>query len=72
MSVVSRWLVAVGLLACTSGASGDTPKKPIPPAPNASAATPPPGPEPVPAVTDGRGFTLVYTHSMDGEIEPCG
>lgn len=69
MSVVGGW-IALGLLACTSGQS-EVP--PIPPAPNApSAKDLLPGPAPVPPVTGARDFTLVYTNSMDGEIEPCG
>ena len=73
MRLGRAWAIAIGLVACTSGGSDAArveAKKPIPPAPNAAAEDAPP--EPVPPVTDGKGFTLVYTHSMDGEIEPCG
>jgi hypothetical protein len=72
---LAAWGVAVGLAACTSGGKGDAGEqasKAIPPAPNASAHDLMPEPEAVPPVSDGMGFTLVYTHSMDGEIEPCG
>jgi hypothetical protein len=68
MSLLGGWATAI-VLACTNGRS----EAPIPPAPNATtAADVLPAPAHVPPVTDGRGFTLVYTHNMDGEIEPCG
>ena len=63
-------LAAIGLLACANGRS-EAP--PIPPAPNASSSIDRlPGPVPVPPVEGPRDFTLVYSHNLDGEIEPCG
>jgi hypothetical protein len=70
MSLLGGWALAIGFLACTKG-QNEAPA--IPPAPNASTAHDVlPGPAPVPPVTGARDFTLVYSHSMDGEIEPCG
>ena len=70
MSLSGGWALAIGLLACTSRQSE---LAQIPPAPNAPPAKELlPGPAPVPPVTGDRDFTLVYSHSMDGEIEPCG
>jgi hypothetical protein len=67
------WAIALGLVACTKGGKDDAKVLgAAPPAPNASAQELLPPPAPVPPVTDGKGFTLVYTHNMDGEIEPCG
>jgi hypothetical protein len=70
MSRPGGWATALGLLACTNG---PTEAPPIPPAPNAQSAVDVlPGPSPVPPVTGPEDFTLVYTHNLDGEIEPCG
>ena len=70
MTRLAGWVAAFGLLACTNGRS-EAPT--IPPAPNASTtADLLPGPAPVPPVTGPKDFTLVYTHNLDGEIEPCG
>jgi len=65
----AAWLT-LGLLACSNGKSEPSA---IPPAPNATTAVDLPAtPAPVPAVTGPKDFTLVYTHNLDGEIEPCG
>ena len=71
MTRVGGWATALALVACTKGASEPPP---IPPAPNAPSAKDDllPGPAPVPAATGPNDFTLVYTHNLDGEIEPCG
>ena len=70
MTRLGGWVTALGLLACTNGPS-EAP--PIPPAPNATSAMDLlPGPASVPPVTGPDDFTLVYTHNLDGEIEPCG
>ncbi len=70
MTRPAGWVTVLGLFACTNGASEPPP---IPPAPNANPSIDLlPGPAPVPPVTGPNDFTLVYTHSLDGEIEPCG
>ena len=70
MTRLRGWVAAIGLLACTNGAN-EAPT--IPPAPNANPGIDVlPGPAPVPPVTGPNDFTLVYTHNLDGEIEPCG
>ena len=69
MTRLGGWLT-LGLLACTNGKSEPPP---IPPAPNATTDVDLPAtPVPVPLVTGPKDFTLVYTHNLDGEIEPCG
>jgi hypothetical protein len=71
MTRLAGWVTAFGLVACTKGPS-EAPTA-IPPAPNAkTTADLLPGPAPVPPVTGPKDFTLVYTHNLDGEIEPCG
>jgi hypothetical protein len=71
MTRLAGWVTAFGLVACTKGPS-EAPTA-VPPAPNAkTTADLLPGPAPVPPVTGPKDFTLVYTHNLDGEIEPCG
>jgi hypothetical protein len=75
MTSLRGWALVLGLVACTNGGKDETRavgKSPVPAAPNAAVEAAPSDAAVVPPVTDGKGFTLVYTHNMDGEIEPCG